>query len=192
MLTWSCRERRASGRDPGRRERERERDRDTVGCLDFSLRASDDRVVRAARLLRPLFRPESALQGRHQPGTYRPTGRDVTPGEPAKVGRSSRSETSGAKTQLQFPNPNFEDAGQGGLSRNEGPTGREPMNIGSRSFPSPWCFFYQLSYISLGLLSLLVTCGDTAQARPSEAAEWLGASNHTNNWAVLVDTSRYW
>ncbi|GAQ84371.1 GPI-anchor transamidase [Klebsormidium nitens] len=54
------------------------------------------------------------------------------------------------------------------------------------------CFSYQLTYASLGLFLLLLTCIDAAQVRPSEAAEWLGVSNHTNNWAVLVDTSRYW
>jgi hypothetical protein len=46
-----------------------------------------------------------------------------------------------------------------------------------------------LSFILLPLLSLLLC----AHAGPTEGVEkFLSRSGHTNNWAVLVSTSRFW
>jgi glycosylphosphatidylinositol transamidase (GPIT) subunit GPI8 len=50
--------------------------------------------------------------------------------------------------------------------------------------------FYSSAIICL--LLLISTWSGCIEARTADTAEWLAVSNHTNNWAVLVDTSRYW
>jgi glycosylphosphatidylinositol transamidase (GPIT) subunit GPI8 len=47
-----------------------------------------------------------------------------------------------------------------------------------------------LSFILQPLLSFLLLC---AHAGPTDGVEkFLSRSGHTNNWAVLVSTSRFW